>query len=563
MQSQEIIILFLSLATLLFFSRLLGEIAKRYHQPAVIGEIMAGILLGPTFLGTWLPFLENFLFPTTGNNSLVLNSITTIGASLFLLIAGMELDLATVFRQGKTAIGIGISGLIMPFLVGFILAWSFPDFLGIQAGGDKRIFALFFATVLSISALPVIAKTLMDLGIYRTDTGMMIIACAVFDDILGWIIFALILSLAGKDQAAHFPILYTILMFFAFTIFMLTVGRYYIHKILPWLKAHFTWPSGVLSFILVVALFCSAFTEWIGIHAIFGAFVAGVAIGDSHHLREHTRTIIHEFVSSFFTPLFFGSIGLGIHFLKNFDLLLTVVITAIAFLGKISGCLMGGKAFKLTSSESWALAFAMNARGAMAIILALVALQMNLINETLFVSLLIMSILTSMMSGPGMQKVLHLSKKQRFTSYLSSKHFISSLKANNLSQAIEELANTFAFFTPEERKKIVEESIGREETMPTGLENGVAIPHVRVSGLSKPVIAVGKSEIGIDFNSPDGELSHLIFLILTPKHEMQSQLEIIADIAKTLESKESIHRTLQSLNFTEFLAAIKTAKANG
>lgn len=560
MQPMEVIILFLSLGTLLFFSRFLGELAKRFHQPAVIGEIMAGILLGPSFLGNLFPFVERFLFPSGGNNSIILNSITTIGASLFLLIAGMELDLSTVFRQGKMAVYTGIPRLLIPFAIGFIFAWYFPEFFGMKEGGDKKIFSLFLATVISISALPVIAKTLMDLGIYRTDMGMMIIACAVLDDILGWIVFALILSASGGQHATNFPISYTILMFFLFTAFMLTIGRYYIHKILPWLKAHVTWPSGVLSFILVIALFCSAFTEWIGIHAIFGAFIAGVAIGDSHHLKEHTRTIIHEFVSSFFTPLFFGSIGLGIHFVKHFDLVLTSIIIAIAFFGKIAGCMLGGKIFRMPSRESWAVAFAMNARGAMAIILALVALQMNLINEVLFVSLLVMSIVTSMTSGPGIQGALKLSKKQRFTAHLSSKNFILSMKSHTLEEAIPELVNILPGFSPESIQKIIQELLDREDTMPTGLENGVAIPHVRVEGLTKPLVAVGKSEGGIDFNSPDGELSHLIFLILTPRQDNQSQIEIISDIAKTFETRETVQKSLQALNFTEFLAVIKTTK---
>ena len=191
----ELLVMFLALAVLLGAARLLGQVAQWMHQPAVLGELLAGVLLGPTVLGTFAPGAFTFLFPTEGPNALALDAIANLAIVLFLLVAGMEVDLSTVWRQGKVAVWVGSVGIFIPFALGMFAAWLGPQMLGREPGADPLIFALFFGTAMSISALPVIIKTLFDLDMYRSDVGMVIVSAAMFNDVLDWTVFAVILGM--------------------------------------------------------------------------------------------------------------------------------------------------------------------------------------------------------------------------------------------------------------------------------------------------------------------------------------------------------------------------------
>ena len=557
LSSQEIAVLFLSLGLLLATARLFGEMAKRFNQPMVLGEILAGVFWGPTIVGSLAPQLSGSLFPQQGGGALVLDGMMTLAITLFLLVAGLEVDLSTVWRQGKTAIAVSLAGIIGPFGVGFAAAWFFPQLIGGQTGGpDPLVFALFMGTALSISALPVIIKTLMDLNLYRSDLGMLVVAAAVFNDLVGWIVFAVILGMIGKTN--HFSIGTTIFLTLTFAGGMLTFGRWLINRSLPWIQAHSSWPGGILGFSLSLALFCAAFTEWIGIHAIFGAFIAGIALGDSRHLRERTRATIEQFVSFIFAPLFFAGIGLKVNFVKEFDLLLVVTVLIIATLGKVIGCGLAGRMSGMARREAWALGFGMNARGAMEIILGLLALKYGLINERLFVALVVMALATSLMSGPILQQVLRLKKPNRFTKFTSGRTFINRLKARSRIEAVTELAAVAATACGMEASEISDGAMLREQLMPTGIGNGIAVPHARMRGVSEPVIAVGISAAGIDFDSPDGRPAHVILLIITPAHDDGIQLEILADIAKVFRNEEICNKIVGVESYTEFLALTRS-----
>ena len=198
------------------------------------------------------------------------------------------------------------------------------------------------------------------------------------------------------------PLINTIVLTIGFAAFMLTVGRGLLNRLLPWVNKKFAWPGGVLSLSLALCFLAAAFTEYIGIHAIFGAFIMGVALGDSEHFSERAKEIVHQFINNIFAPLFFVSIGLRVNFLVNFDLGLTLIILAIAFT-KIIGSGLGTRLGGFSWKESLAAGFGMNARGAMEIILGIIALENGLINEKVFVSLVIMALVTSMTSGPLMR----------------------------------------------------------------------------------------------------------------------------------------------------------------
>ncbi|HET6228166.1 MAG TPA: cation:proton antiporter [Bacteroidia bacterium] len=403
----ELVVFLLSISTMLIVSRIFAELGKQWKLPVVMGELIVGIILGPTILGQISPQLFNYLFPFHGNIPIALDCIFSLSVIMLLFVAGMEVQLPVVLKQGKVAIYTSTFSMIIPFVTGFAVAWYFPDIFHIQNDPDERfLFALFLGTALSISALPVIARILMDMNLFQTNIGMVIIASAMFNDLIGWLIFSLVLSLTNKTNHQYINLGSTIAYIICFGLFMLTIGKKIIDKSLPWIQTKLSWPGGVLSISLGICLLSAAFTESIHIHAILGAFIAGIAVGDSVHLREQAREIIHQFVTNFFAPLFFVSIGLKVNFIENFDFPIVAIVLVLAFIGKLVGATTGARLGGMSRNHAFAVGFGMNARGAMEIILGTLALNAGLISKPVFVALIIMALITSLSSGPLMRKFI-------------------------------------------------------------------------------------------------------------------------------------------------------------
>ncbi|MEL7089178.1 MAG: cation:proton antiporter, partial [Planctomycetota bacterium] len=408
--------------------------------------ILAGILLGQTVFGAIAPGSYDWLFPSLPGSAVAIaeEGFIVMSATLLLLVVGLEVDLSTVWRQGKAMALVSAFGIVIPMSIGSSLGWFAPGLLGVPdpAVDLKLPLAIFVGIALSITALPVIAKILMDLNLARSDMGMLVISSAMLNDLVGWIGFAVVLALlpppavppevivnaseavghavASVDHAAESPggisggggasgggggVLVTIGITLGFLAFMMTIGRLLLHWSLPYIQSRWSYPGGVLGFVFVVALLCAALTEHLGIHSIFGAFIAGVAIGDSHHLRERTRDTIHQFVTNIFAPIFFASIGLRINFVEAFDFTAVGVVLVVAMVGKIGGCYFGAKLAGLSKRESWGVGFGMAAQGAVGIILGQLAFQAGLITSELLVAIVIMALGTSLVAGPAMQIV--------------------------------------------------------------------------------------------------------------------------------------------------------------
>lgn len=398
----ELITLILSLGVMLLSARLLAELLRKFGIPLVVGEILAGIVLGPSLFGQFFPESLQFIFPSEGGATLALNGITQMSVIMLLFVAGLELELPLILKQGKAAGLTSIFSLAIPFAIGFFAAYYAGDFFGLENSDHLIVFSLFLGTALSITALPVIARILMDLKLLKTRIGMIVISSAMLNDLIGWLIFSLVLGLMNEGNSEH-SITYTILFTISYAVILLTVGKYLIDKALPWIQNNFSWPGGILSIGLSLCFLGAALTEYIGIHGVFGAFIVGMAFGDSVNLKEQEREIIQQFITNIFAPLFFVSIGLRINFITNFSIELVAVVTLLAMISKIGGAWMGARLSGLNNSESMAIGFGMNARGAMEIILGLLALEAGIINDKLFVALVVMAILTSVISGPMMQ----------------------------------------------------------------------------------------------------------------------------------------------------------------
>lgn len=566
----EITTLLIGVGLLLGMARILAEVARRVGQPSVVGEILAGLLLGPTVLGTVWPEANQALFPSSGGLPAARSALTTLSVTLFLLVAGMELDLTKILKRRRAAVMISLGGIVVPFALGWVPGCLAPAWMGAGQVATPMLFALFFGTAMAISALPVIAKILMDLQLFRTELGATIIASAVIDDLCGWVIFGIILAMMGAQGGegaaavaaaaggARPEVWLSVLLVVGFAAGMLTIGRWLINAVLPWIQAHTAWPGGVLGFALVGCVLCAAFTEWIGVHAIFGAFFFGVALGDSRHLRASTRATIDQFVSFIFAPLFFASIGLRVNFAANFDLPLVLVVLAIACAGKFSGCAMAGRLAGLPGRESLAIAAGMNARGAMEIILGLLAREAGLISDRLFVALVVMALVTSMAAGTMMQKFLGRPKPVRFVDFASGKTLVP-LSARTRIDAVAELGRVAAEAGKVDLQMVVDAALAREQVLHSGVGQGVAVPHARVAGLGQAVVAIGLSPEGIAWGSRDGRAVRIVVFLLTPEEDARLHLDLLASIAAGLREPTAVELAVGAKNWTEFLAAIKTS----
>jgi Kef-type K+ transport system membrane component KefB len=557
----NIAVLLLSLGALLAAAKVLGELAHRLRQPSVLGELLAGVLLGPTVLGTLAPEVSAFLFPQEGPIASALAAIAGVAVTLFLMVAGLEVDLSNVWRKGWVGLKVGVASIVIPFGAGFFAAWSLPLLFDLQPGVSPLLFALFVAIAMSISALPVIVKTLLDLNLYRGDFGVVVVSAAIFNDLVGWIIFAVILGLIDNVAGSGNGITLTVSLALGFILFVFTAGRKLIHRLLPYVQAYTWWPGGELGFVIILTLLGAAFTEWIGIHAIFGAFFIGMAVGDSPHLCRRSRYILDQFVSSVFSPIFFASIGLKVNFITQFDGRLVLVVLVVACACKLLGGAVGARWGRMSSREALAVGFAMNSRGAMEIILGLLALQRGIISQELFVALVITAILTSMMGGPMMQLILRPARTARLEDAFRFGLFLPELRADSIKSVIEEMTTVVGRVLGGrlEPHAVSRVNCAPEDVACAAIVNDVLLLAAGVDHISRPYVVTGISTRGVGLSFMDAQRAHVVFLILSPKNEPGLRGDMVAELSLLYRDQAMIDQTLQARSFTEFLALIRTS----
>lgn len=399
------VIFFLEIAVMLFMALLCGQLMSRLRLPAVFGELFGGIILGPTVWGWVSPSTFHWLFPTSGAIFQGRDALIQICMLFFLFAAGLEMNLSLARKRITNIAWASLTGIIVPFVMGFGMVILFPDLWKEHFHVDSLLFAIFMGTALSISALPVIVRILMDLDLMNTDMGMIITGAATINDLIGWSLFAFILSNLSPEIIINIPPYMTFLLVFLLFAFMLTVGRVIAQEALKWLKSYMPWPGSFLGITTVLILLAAACAEAIGIHAVFGAFLVGLAFSQNLEKRDNAHEMVYQFVMYFFAPLYFVSIGLRANFVESFDPVLVLVVLSIACIGKVLGVTFGLRVSKMSWKQSAVVGFALNARGAMEIILATVARDAGLIDDHLFVALIIMALVTSILSGPIMSRL--------------------------------------------------------------------------------------------------------------------------------------------------------------
>lgn len=537
LNEQNILIFLVQVFLLLGLARGLGELFRKWKQPPLTAEILVGILLGPTIFGRFFPFLHQVIFPKDITQQNMLETVAWLGVLFLLLETGLEIDFSSAWRQRGEALKIAMTDIIVPMLIAFVPCLFLPNYYLINP--DQRlIFAFFMATVMTISAMPIAARALHDLNLSKTDLGFLIMSALSVNDIIGWLIFTLVLGVSTQVSLDFGKIFIIFASTIGFTVFCLTIGRNFANLIISKMKAkQMPQPSSSLTFICLLGLLCGAITQKIGIHALFGFFIAGIMAGEAKALSEKTRQVISQMVYAIFVPLFFVGIGLKIDFFKNFDIFLALFVSFIGIAGRFFGAWLGVTLSGASKMNRLSIAIAHTPGGAMEIVVGLLALEYRLISEPVFVAIVFGAVLSSVILGPWLSHSIKQRKEISVLEYFSSRSIIADLKTNNKEKAIGELCElaTEQGNVPE-AEDICFAVLGRENEMGTAIEEGIAVPHARFPFLPKPTIVFGRSVAGIEWNSPDGKPTHFIFLILTSQDD-EYQVQILALIARVMSNK--------------------------
>jgi K+:H+ antiporter len=401
-QDPSVAVFFWQIIALLLCGRLLGEAMHRIGQPAVLGQLVAGILLGPSVLGALWPQLQHALFPPSPEQKAMTDAVAQLGILLLLLLTGMETDLSVFRRSRRAAFSVSIAGIAVPFLCGVILGELLPQSM-LPDPGKRLITTLFLGTALSISSVKIVAMVVRDVGFLRRTVGQVIVSSAIIDDTIGWIIMSVTFGLAlhgGIDLASVAKSLVGVAVFLVLSF---TIGRRLIFRLIRWGNDKFVSELSVITTILLVTGFMALLTDAIGVHTVLGAFVAGILIGQSPILTRHIQEQLRGLIVALFMPVFFGLAGLSTNLAvlaQTNLLLLTLGLIVIASLGKFAGAFLGARVGGMTSAEALALGCGMNARGSTEVIVASIGLSMGVLNQDLFTAIVAMAVVTTMTMPP-------------------------------------------------------------------------------------------------------------------------------------------------------------------
>jgi Kef-type K+ transport system membrane component KefB len=401
MTPAEWTVLSLHIAALLATAIAMGGLARRLGIPAVVGEIAGGLLLGPTLLGRVAPDLFAWLFPPTGPVASARGAIARVGMLFFIVTIGLDISLSELRRSGRKALLVGTVGTLVPLVLGFVMCYAFPGVIGVT-DRDRFATALFMGSILSLSANPVIARILMDMGLFRSDIGRTIMAATLVDDLVGWGLFAVILAEFAPRAAGSGSGVAVLAAAAALLGGIIIAGRFVLPPLLRWARERLPYPAGSISCILALALVAAAGSEHLGLHSFLGAFVMGIALAGIYEQQPEPFRIIGEFAFAAFTPIFFVSMAISSDFVAGFDAGLVALVTLVAFLGKIAGVYAGGRIAGMGSRQALAVGCGLNARGILGIMMAAAARDAGLIDLRLFVACVLMCVFTTMAAGPAL-----------------------------------------------------------------------------------------------------------------------------------------------------------------
>jgi Kef-type K+ transport system membrane component KefB len=395
---------------ILVVSRIFGWFTKKIGQPTVIGEIIAGIVLGPSLVGHLFPEFSHFLFPQHSLGNLQL--VSQFGLILFMFIVGMELDLKVLRNRANDAFVISQISIIVPFTLGMFLAFFIyetyaPDNIQFVP------FSLFIGIAMSITAFPVLARIVRERGIHNTRLGAIVITCAAVDDITGWCLLAAVIAIA--KAGSFVSSIYILLMALLYVVFMFKVVRPFLKRIGDLHSSHENLTKPIVAIFFFVLILSAYATELIGIHALFGAFIAGVIMPDNMKFRTLFIEKLEDVSLVLLLPLFFVFTGLRTEIGLLSDVAtwkIAGIVILVAITGKFAGSAMAARMVKNSWKDSLTIGALMNTRGLMELVVLNIGYDMGIISPKIFAIMVIMALITTFMTGPSLNLINRLFKEK-------------------------------------------------------------------------------------------------------------------------------------------------------
>lgn len=392
----------LQLLLLLFVARGLGGLMRRFGQPSVVGELGAGLLLGPSLFGRIAPEMSEFVFPDTAIGGSLILGVAQVGVLLLLVTTGFETDLQLLRGLGRTAVTTAAASLAVPLAAGYAVALALPGgFLG--EDGSRVNFALFLAVAVSISALAVSGRILAEMDLMRRDIGQIIVGVAMANELVGWVLLGLMTGIVLSGSFSVVDLLVTVGSLTAFLVATLTLGQRLIDGIFRRILAGRSPQSGLLTGTVLFALAAAAITQAIGVEGALGAFVAGVVLGRSRYQSQRTTEVLESMTRNVLSPIFFATAGIFVDvgaLATPGRLFWLVVLLATAVLAKFVGSYLGTRWGGRDHATAIAMGVGLNARGTLEVVLATIALSLGVFNDVSYATVVLVAMLSALGTPP-------------------------------------------------------------------------------------------------------------------------------------------------------------------
>jgi Kef-type K+ transport system membrane component KefB len=401
--AHQLLVLLLQIGVLLGFALVLGRLAVRLRMPAVVGELTAGVLLGPSVLAHAAPALSAWLLPPDQTQQHLLDAVGQLGVLLLVGITGVHIDLGLVRRKGLTAAGVSAGGLLVPLGLGIGLGFLLPGVL-IPGHIERGVFALFIGVAMCVSALPVIAKTLLEMRLLHRNIGQLIVSAAAVDDIVGWFLLSIVSATAASGLRGD-SVALALASLAAIVVLTLLVARPTVHATLR-LSERSSEPGVSIAAVVTLLMLFAAGTHALGMEPIIGTFLGGILIGSSGRLPVARLTGLRTFVMAVLAPLFFATAGLRMDLTalgRPVVLASAAAALAVAIAGKFIGAYLGARISRLTHWEALALGAGLNARGVIEVVVAMVGLRLGVLSAEAYTIVVLIAIVTSVMAPPTLR----------------------------------------------------------------------------------------------------------------------------------------------------------------
>ncbi|MFG2231275.1 cation:proton antiporter [Streptomyces sp. NPDC048723] len=396
--AHSLLVFLLQVGVLLLSAILLGRLAAKFGLPAIVGELSAGVLLGPSLFHWMAPDIAGWLLPSQPDQAHLLDAVGQVAVLLLVGLTGIDMDLGMVRRRKATALRVSLAGLIIPFALGIGLGYPLVRLLdtGTQ---DKHVFALFLGVAMCVSAIPVIAKTLMDMNLIHRNIGQLTLAAGMVDDAFGWFMLSVVSAMAVGGLSAGM-VATSLLSLLLVVVIAMVAGRPLIRLALRACEGSEQQTVAVTAAMILLA---AAGTQALGLEAVFGAFLCGILIGSSSDVARARTRSLRTVVLGFLAPVFFATAGLRIDLralAQPAVLAAALAVLATAILGKFAGAYLGARLSKLTRWEALALGAGMNARGVIEVIVAMVGLRLGILDTNTYTIIVLVAVVTSVMAPP-------------------------------------------------------------------------------------------------------------------------------------------------------------------